>query len=277
MERVYPVYFKKIGLLLAVLAVVLLSACSSQKDASQREHSGHGAEHTKAASTLKASFAFETSSLRADEKSELTIQITDNDGKPVQNFQVNHEKLLHLIIVDHSLSYFQHIHPTYKGNGKFMIGTSFPAGGEYKLIADFIPSGGDSTTLSQWVKVEGKEAEHAAIIADSQTKEIGGKEINLALSSTKAKDEATLTFTIRDAKTKQEITNLQPYLGAVGHVVILSADAEQYIHVHPLDEKATGPVARFATSFPKAGTYKLWAQFQHNGEVITSSFVVDVK
>ncbi|MNV94653.1 hypothetical protein D3C71_1894700 [compost metagenome] len=66
-------------------------------------------------------------------------------------------------------------------------------------------------------------------------------------------------------------------MGAVGHVVILSADAEQYIHVHPLDEKATGPIARFATSFPEAGTYKLWAQFQHNGEVITSSFVVDVK
>jgi hypothetical protein len=36
-----------------------------------------------------------------------------------------------------------------------------------------------------------------------------------------------LTFDIRDAKTKQGIDNLEPYLGAVGHVLILSEDAGQ--------------------------------------------------
>jgi hypothetical protein len=66
-------------------------------------------------------------------------------------------------------------------------------------------------------------------------------------------------------------------LGAVGHVVILSADAEQYLHVHPQNEQTTGPLAQFATAFPRSGTYKIWGQFQHNGEVITVPFVVDVK
>ncbi|CAN7746953.1 hypothetical protein LJR153_006594 [Paenibacillus sp. LjRoot153] len=287
-------YIQKIGLIAAVLAVLLLSACGSVKEAASKsqhgshaaasspasadEHSGHGGGMPEASTNLKASFTFGSTSLKANEKSELTIQITDHTGKPVTDFQVNHEKLLHLIIVNHNLSSFQHIHPAYQGNGKFTVSASFEAGGDYKLIADFIPSGGTSTTLSQWVKVAGKEAEHTVLKADAKLRqEISGKAVELSLSSTKAKEDVTLSFTIRDAQTNKEITNLQPYLGAVGHVVILSADAEQYIHVHPLEEKATGPVARFATSFPEAGIYKLWGQFQHNGEVFTVPFVVNVK
>ncbi|WP_239696925.1 hypothetical protein [Paenibacillus oryzisoli] len=288
-------YIQKIGLITAMLAVLFLSACGSVREASSSksqhgsheaasspasadEHSGHGGEMPKASTNLKASFTFGSVSLKAKETSELTIQITDDTGKPVSDFQVNHEKLLHLIIVNHSLSSFQHVHPAYQGDGKFTISTSFDGGGDYKLIADFIPSGGTSTTLSQWVKVSGKEAEHTVLQADAKLhQEVSGKAVELSLSSTKAKEEVTLSFTIRDAVTNKEITNLQPYLGAVGHVVILSADAEKYIHVHPLEEKATGPVAKFATSFPEAGIYKLWGQFQHNGEVFTVPFVVEVK
>ncbi|MDR6554834.1 uncharacterized protein YceK [Paenibacillus qinlingensis] len=284
----------KIGLISAMLVVLLLSACGSVREASSKsqhgsheaasspasgdEHSGHGGEMAKAATNLKASFTFGSTSLKANEKSELTIQITDDVGKAVTDFEINHEKLLHLIVVNHNLSSFQHIHPTYQGNGKFTVSTSFDAGGDYKLIADFIPSGGTSTTLSQWVKVTGKEAGHTVLKADAKLRqEVSGKTVELSLSSLKAKDEVTLRFTIRDAQTNKEITNLQPYLGAVGHVVILSADAEQYIHVHPLEENSTGPVAKFATAFPEAGIYKLWGQFQHNDEVFTVPFVVDVK
>ena len=66
-----------------------------------------------------------------------------------------------------------------------------------------------------------------------------------------------LTYTFKDAATKAPITNLQPYLGAVGHVVILDEKADQYLHVHPVDEKSSGPEAKFKTSFPKSGIYKV--------------------
>ncbi|WP_231571316.1 hypothetical protein [Gordoniibacillus kamchatkensis] len=241
-------------------------------------HGGHGADRQTPSDNFKASFAFASGGAKANENKELTIQITDKAGKPVNDFQVSHEKLLHLIIVNRDLSVFNHIHPDFKGNGKFTVTTSFPAGGDYKLFADFVPNGGASTTLSEWVKVEGKEGEHAAITPDSKlVKDVDGKTIELALSSTKPKEDVTLTFDILDTQTKKGINNLEPYLGAVGHVVILSADAEQYIHVHPIDEKATGPKAQFATSFPKSGTYKIWGQFQHQGKVFTVPFVVEVK
>ncbi|WP_217597545.1 hypothetical protein [Cohnella sp. GbtcB17] len=54
---------------------------------------------------------------------------------------VNHEKLLHLIMVNHDLSFFSHIHPEFKGDGTFTVNTSFPASGDYKVLADFIPTG----------------------------------------------------------------------------------------------------------------------------------------
>lgn len=288
---------KKLILMSAILALGLLSACGNAQpgnhmtgsneshghnQASAGEHTeshgGHGDDQHTPSSTLKAAFTFAGGGVSAKEDKELTIQITDKDGNPVNDFQVNHEKLLHLIVVNRDLSYFNHIHPDFKGDGKFTIHTSFPAGGDYKLIADFVPEGGSSTTLSQWVKVEGQEGDAAAITPDSKlVKVVDDKEIELSLSSKKSKEDVTLTFNIKDAQTKKGIDNLEPYLGAVGHVVILSADAEKYIHVHPMDEKATGPDAEFATSFPESGIYKIWGQFQHNGKVITVPFVVEVE
>jgi hypothetical protein len=283
----------------AVLTFALLSACGNSNDkstnhasghgnhdeqttatnnANEGSHGGHGAGQKEVSDDLKASFAFTSGSAKANEETELTVQITGEDGKPVSEFETNHEKLLHLIVVNHDLSFFNHIHPEFQGDGKFTVNTAFPAGGEYKLFADFVPAGGSNTTLSEWVNVEGQEGEHTAIEPDEKLlKEVGGKEIELAISEMKAEEEVTLTFHIRDAKTKEGIDSLEPYLGAVGHVVILSADAEQYLHVHPLDETATGPTAQFATSFPQSGTYKIWGQFQHEGEVFTVPFVVAVK
>ncbi|CAM4398233.1 hypothetical protein L1N85_24215 [Paenibacillus alkaliterrae] len=291
---------KKLTLLISIILIFgLLAACGNNaggndqaagheghggqnatdnKGSDNSGHSGHGDDSQTASGNPKASFTFVSGGAKAKEDTELAIQITGDDGMPINDFEVNHEKLLHLIIVNHDLSFFNHIHPEFQGDGKFTVDTSFPAGGEYKVFADFIPSGGTNATLSEWVEVEGEEGEHADIIPDSNLiKEVDGKEIELALSGMKPEEEITLSFTIRDSETKEGISNLESYLGAVGHVVILSADAESYLHVHPLDEKTTGPVAEFATTFPQSGTYKIWGQFQHNGKVITVPFVVEVK
>jgi len=281
---------KKFILLTVLVTFSLLTACGKKSETTvdhsghggtamkTDNHSGHDAATDKSDDLLNVAFTFDAGTAKAKEDTELTIRITGEDGKPINEFDENHEKLLHLIVVNHDLSYFNHIHPKFQGDGKFNVTTAFPSGGDYKLFADFIPTGGSGTTLSEWVKVDGKEAQHTAVKADAKlAKEVDGKAVELALSSTKAGEEATLTFYIRDAKTSKGIDNLEQYLGAVGHVVILSKDAEQYLHVHPIEEKATGPEAAFATSFPHSGTYKIWGQFQHNGEVFTVPFVVDIQ
>ncbi|MEK4111770.1 hypothetical protein MHH92_16085 [Paenibacillus sp. FSL M7-1414] len=287
---------KKIMLMLTgVLAFGVLSACGTPKESAHTDgHGGmnhtemnsetEGASHDHAgphadstASALETSFSF-ASDVKANENSHLTIQITDVDGNPVNEFEMGHEKRMHLIVVSKDLSYFNHIHPDFKSDGKFVIETSFPAGGEYKILADFVPKGGASTTPSEWVNVGGPEKAQEPVQADSNLiKEVDGKKIELSLSTKKTNEDVNLTFNIMDAKTDEGINNLEQYLGAVGHVVILSEDAEQYLHVHPTEEKATGPKAEFMTSFPHSGIYKIWGQFQHDGEVFTVPFVVDIK
>ncbi|MFE3976718.1 MULTISPECIES: hypothetical protein [unclassified Peribacillus] len=207
----------------------------------------------------------------------LDIKVNNKDGKPIKDFEVEHEKLMHLIVVSKDLSYFDHIHPEYKGNGLFTVTPNFPSGGEYKIYADFTPKEGSKTVKSNVVTVAGNKAKTTPLTEEKElTKVVDGKEVTLKFDHLMTGMDLTMTFTINDAKTKQPITNLQPYLGAVGHVVAISGDTETYLHVHPMDEKATGPNAKFMTSFPKSGLYKIWGQFQQNGKVFTVPFTINV-
>ncbi len=266
-------------ILACVLAAALLSSCGRSGGSRHASgHPGHDADKPAGESGLQVSFSFASGRAAAKEESELVIRITDRHGVPVEMYEENHEKLLHLIVVDRDLAYFAHLHPDYRGGGEFAVATAFPAGGSYKVFADFVPEGGSNETLGDWITVEGEKASRVGLKPDKRLiRAADGKEVELALDEPKAGREIKLVFTIRDGKTKEEIDDLEPYLGAAGHVVILSADAERYLHVHPIDEKATGPTAEFSTSFPHGGTYKIWGQFKHEGQVITAAFVVSVK
>lgn len=243
----------------------------------KQDSHGHGNDKDGKAS-MATDAVWSTENARAGERTTVRIHIQDEKKEPVQNFEINHEKLLHLIVVSKDLSYFDHIHPEYKGSGEFEIATTFPAGGDYKLIADYVPAGGGKTTRTEWIKVEGASANNVPLKPDREHSKVeDGVQVTLENDHPQTGGEVELAFKLADANTQEPITDLEPYLGAVGHVVILSEDTEQYLHVHPVDEKAKGPEARFVTSFPGAGIYKIWAQFQRNGQLITVPFVVRVE
>jgi hypothetical protein len=239
-------------------------------------HEGHNAhEESSEQDTSQVKFSFDKTP-ESKKENLLTIQVNDKDGKPIEDFELEHEKLMHLIVVSKDLSYFDHIHPDYKGDGKFTVKVNFPTGGEYKFYADYLPKGSSKTVKTQEVQVEGTQKTPVPLKEDKLTKVVEGKEVTLSFDHLMAGMEVNLNFNIKDAKTKEPISDLQPYLGAIGHVVIISADTNTYLHVHPMDEKATGPDAKFMTTFPKSGVYKIWIEFQHNGKVFTVPFTVNV-
>jgi hypothetical protein len=258
------------------------SSAHTSGGSSETSHSHEGVNGHEGATTIKADDVKAVWTVghghAPQSKEDTTIRIEfQKDGKPIDKFDVSHEQMLHLIIVSKDLSFFDHIHPTYKGNGVFEITTQFPAGGDYKLIADVLPTGGSAMSKMSWTHIEGEQALQQAIQPENNfTKAADGKQVTLSIDKLAANQELNLNFNIKDEKTGAPITNLQPYLGAVGHVVILTEDTEQYLHVHPIDEKASGPDAQFATSFPKSGIYKIWGQFKHNDKVVTVPFVVKV-
>ncbi|SHF43381.1 hypothetical protein SAMN05444392_12610 [Seinonella peptonophila] len=220
-----------------------------------------------------------TSSIHhANQEGQVEIIISDQHGNRIEEFDISHDKKMHLIVVSEDLSFFDHLHPEWKGNGTFIVNDAkFPKGGKFRLYADFIPKGGSHITATHDFFIEGEQDKQPIIADELLTKDVNDLEIVLTMNpSPSVQQDTQLIFTLEDAKYGEPITDLEQVLGAVGHVVIISEDLEQYLHVHPLEEDATGPEARFATKFPTKGLYKIWGQFQRSGQLITVSYVVNV-
>ena len=85
------------------------------------------------------------------------------------------------------------------------------------------------------------------------------------------------TYALTDAS-NTPVKDLETYLGALGHAVVLREGTLDFIHAHPVEDAAkpqNGKV-NFMVYFPEAGKYKVFTQFQRAGKVITIEFVVTV-
>jgi hypothetical protein len=245
--------------------------------------SGHGGHESAgqlpglAVSDAGYTFAPAKTFFAAGEKTELRFTIQGPDGKPVTKYTKTHEKDLHLIVVRRDLSGFHHVHPTMAADGTWSIPFTFTAGGTWRLYADFQPAGHDSTlTLGTDVNVTGLYVP-VPVNEPSAVNSIDGYDVTLAGTPVAGK-ESELTFTVnRDGK---PVTDLQPYLGAFGHLVSLRGGDLAYLHNHPAEDAKPGtkggPSIKFATTFPTAGTYSLFLDFQHAGKVRTAEFTVKV-
>ena len=90
--------------------------------------------------------------------------------------------------------------------------------------------------------------------------------------------EQLLTFTLRDAVTHAPVTDLQPYLGASGHLLAVSADLSVVFHSHAVEaiSSPNGPTVVFQVMFPRSSMYRVWAQFQRQSRVITVPFTIAI-
>jgi hypothetical protein len=203
------------------------------------------------------------------------FRILGSGGEPVLDYDVEHDVDLHLIAVRRDLSGFQHVHPELGSDGVWRIPLALEPG-DWRLFADFTPSAlGENLTLGADLSVPG-EYSPAALPAESLTTEVDGFTVVLT-GSLEPGLESELTLSVsRDGR---PVTDLQPYLGAFGHLVVLRDGDLAYLHAHPVDEAAgvtatSGPHVRFATTAPSAGDYRLFLDFKHDGVVRTAAFTV---
>lgn len=228
------------------------------------------------AEMLNVEWKFQPQQMQPGQDTEISITLKDKHGMPATAFSILHEKQMHLLAISKDLSSFQHLHPEYIGDGKFVVKMQFPQPGGYKLYADFMPEGGAQQLADFEVKVEGEEIYKQAEPDKELKRTVNGLDFDLKIEDLTANQHLEMSFTITDSATQEPVTNLQPYLGSAGHVVITSSDLEQFLHVHPNDENTTGPTVTYMTSFPKPGLYKIWGQFKHNGQLYTVPFVIAV-
>jgi hypothetical protein len=186
----------------------------------------------------------------------LRFAIRDARGRAVRDFEVSHERRMHLILVRRDGRGFQHLHPTLGADGTWSTQVTLPDAGAYRVFADF-QRGGRAYTLGTDLTVDG-DAAYAPLPAPSTVAETDGYRVALDAQA------GTLGFTItRDGKTIET----EPYLGAGGHLVALREGDLAFLHVHP-----TGDGVEFETELASNSRYHLYLQFKHAGRVHTAEF-----
>lgn len=213
----------------------------------------------------------------ADKNVPLQFRILDPSGASVKRYVENHDKLLHLIVVRNDLADFQHVHPELDATGTWRVPVNLSRAGDYRVFADFTADGGPALTLGANLHVAG-QYDPQPLPAVSASAAVDGYTVTLD-GAPKVDESSMLTMTVsRDGK---PVTDLQPYLGAYGHLVALRASDLAYLHVHPMGEPGdgvtpAGPDIGFHTAFPSKGDYRLFLDFQHQGVVRTAEFTVSV-
>ena len=213
----------------------------------------------------------------AREPVELKLMIHEPGGQMVEKFDELHTKQVHLIVIRQGLDEFAHLHPDIDASGNMTISHTFRLGGEYMLFADYKPAGKEAAVARGSLKVGGASPPAPKLTPNVPgTIEPDGLGARIDLKDVRPGESGTVTFHVIDDR-QEPVENLQPYLGAMGHLVIVSADGRQYVHAHPLNESAApGGVVEFMAHFPVAGVYKGWGQFQRSDTVYTVPFVVQI-
>lgn len=198
--------------------------------------------------------------LRPGTWQQFAFRILREDGTPLRDYDVEHDRRLHLIVVARGLTGFQHLHPVLGADGVWRVTTAPLVPGAYRAIADFVTAG-EKIALGVDLTVNGTPVRQALPHAEPY-------EVRLAAPRLHAGDETALRFAVTRGGVA---VPLGDYLGAKGHLVILRAGDLGYLHTHPHDEALD-----FETTFPSAGRYRAFLQFRADGQVRTAAFDLEV-
>ncbi|SDK60390.1 hypothetical protein [Nonomuraea jiangxiensis] len=216
-----------------------------------------------------------TTTIRPGEPTDFRFTVTGPGGAAVTGYQVEHDKKLHFIVVSRDLATFQHLHPEMAPDGVWSVGLRLPDAGPYRAFADFTPTGGSALTLGVDLAVAGDYGPRP-LPERSRTTTVDGYTVTLDGELTPGQSSR---LTLKVTKDGEPVTDLQPYLGAYGHLVALRAGDLAYLHVHPDGEPGdgrtkAGPEIVFHAEVPSAGDYRLFLDFQHGGKVRTADFTL---
>jgi hypothetical protein len=203
----------------------------------------------------------------------LAFRIVDERGAPVREYDLLHEREMHAIVVSRGLSTFQHVHPELAADGTWRADLAPLAEGPHRLFADF-SSEGRRLVLGVDLTVPG-DVGPGPLPEPRPSTTVDGYDVDLRAPEAEAGSPALLSFTISRNGTPLKP---DPYLGALGHLVVLREGDLGYLHTHPEEtaSPAAGPVD-FETTFPSAGRYRAFLQFRHEGTVHTAAFTIEVE
>ncbi len=204
----------------------------------------------------------------------LSLSILEGDSV-VLEYDVRHEKELHLIAVRKDFGDYRHLHPQFAGSDGWTVPDLTLSPGRWRLYADFQPKGGEPVVAHDDLTVAGtSQAPPRKPI--TLRAEVDGYEVAFGgRDSLVPGAESAVNFTV--TRNGRDV-DLEPYLGASGHLVAIREADLEFLHVHPDpgDQPGGGDVP-FTVEVTESGRYRLYLEFKHRGVVRTATFVVDAK
>ena len=227
---------------------------------------------------------------RAGVPTRVTATVVETEtGEPVTDLTRSHEAWMHLIATREDLGTFSHVHPEPTGEpGELAVDVTFPTPGRYIVNTEFRQRGEMSDVHQrQLVTVTGTAPAPVALTISARTVVVDGVEVELG-GEARVGDPSDLHFEFTDATTGRPVDDLQPFLAAAGHVVIMRGDGSTFAHEHAEVEddrgrpvfatpgQQFGPELDVHAEFTTPGTYQLWGQFRRaDGKVLTAPFTVE--
>lgn len=267
----------------------------------------------------------ETAVMKAGAASEWILEYFDPSvvDQP-HHFHIMHEKEVHLVIVSEDLKTFAHVHPYRLANHNALFGlkvnaptldpdnldlaTAVQLPGRYYLFSEIMPHGWPMTLLSLDLTAEGparklEPVELSPMNARGEielTQSVGGLDYRLAVVPETYPHCGTFMLAFnarlqsRESGTSgewQDVKDLQTYLGAYGHAIIVSeagktAATKQVRHLHAVWPLADDPGPVFGPTVEitadnhgvmPEGIFKAWIQLKHRGHVLTFPLGLDVR
>jgi hypothetical protein len=211
--------------------------------------------------------------ITAAEPGRLKVNITLN-GLNVP-LQVSHEMKLHMMIVSEDLTWFDHIHPQEQSDGSFLVTETFPNGGKYLVYADFKPEKGAQTVARNLIQVEGKERPSLEALKEKLTAQIDGFVVTLVNGKDfRTNESQAVQVVIQKDGVQIPSSQIDDYLGAKAHIVLIGQTDKQFLHIHPMQDNRFPIYAE--TVIEKPGLYRMWVQFQIALQIHVADFTINV-
>lgn len=257
------------------------------REHTEHEHGEHAHSHGAASATITTRFLPEQP-LNAGVETAVVVRLSDQAGRPVgaADLAVAHTKRVHLLVVDASLTDYQHIHPDeVPGHpGDWAFNFKPRAGGAYKLFADLLPeaTGAQEYSVAEFT-VGGAARELAPTL--NTVAEVDGYRFELVFEdgAPLVAGQAALAKVKVFNPDGQPFNALEPLMGAFAHGVGFTADRSGVLHVHPLgrepeqDHERGGPEMSFHLLPERAGFLKFFVQVQIGGRDYFAGYGLDVQ
>ena len=206
---------------------------------------------------------------------EIRVRMAESlDQREVVDFDVQHEKLMHVFVVSEDLVEFAHEHPEPVAPGAFRLSHRFARPVRYRVFVDVAPRDAGGQVLSATVSVGGLLSPAAL---PTPARPDVGLSLDLPPGGVPVGRTVTVAARLRDGK-GHPIRDLEPWLGALGHLLLVHRDATTFAHAHPDDrESGAGRDGRlpFLVRLPKAGWYKGWLQFRRGDRIETVEVLIE--